>query len=531
MISHSPRADPYMPANSPLSNASPVEWKIAIPDERATGVLAAQIAKFAGPDVLITLSGELGAGKTTFARALLRHLTGDPDLEVPSPTFTLMQTYYANALPIVHADLYRIESADELIELGWEEAIENALVLVEWAERAEGALAEDRLDIAFYNDPNQGPEWRRAVLTGHGTFGPKLALERGVDRLLSTGDWAGAERAHMMGDASTRAYERLHRSDGKSAILMISPARPDGPPVRFGKSYSAIARLAEDVRPFLAMSEGLRSLNLSAPEIYKADAQSGLAILEDLGQEGIIENGAPMIERYMQAAALLAYMHGCTLSDTIEYGESETYRIPPFDNDAMLIEIELLNDWYGPHVKSRLASGAKAIFVNLWRKTLQEIAGSKTTWVLRDFHSPNIIWLPDRTGLAQVGVIDFQDCVMGSPAYDLASLLQDARISVSEEMEFKLLSHYAQLRRDKDPEFNVANFTRDYAIMCAQRATKILGIFARLSYRDGKHSYLDHIPRIENYLAKALAHPALSEIRSWYAQHMPHIVSGGETEN
>lgn len=520
-----------MSAISTVPNDNPVEWKIAIPDERATSILAAQLAKFAAPGVLITLSGELGAGKTTFARALLRHLSGDRELEVPSPTFTLMQTYQAGDLPIVHADLYRIDSASELIELGWDDATENALVLVEWADRADGALSGDRLDIALYGDPGRDPEWRRAVLTGYGTFGPKLALERGIDRLLGTGDWAGAKRAHMLGDASTRAYERLQQENGQSAILMISPARPDGPPVRFGKSYGAIARLAENIRPFLAMSTGLRELGMSAPEIYKADADSGLAILEDLGHETIVQNGEPIVERYVQAAALLAYLHRHTLSDTIEYGEGESYRIPPYDIDAMLIEVELLNDWYGPHVKKSLASGAKATLVNLWRKTLQDIAGGKTTWVLRDYHSPNIIWLPERTGLAQIGLIDFQDCVIGSPAYDLASLLQDARVTVSQELELKLLSHYAQLRRDSDPQFNVATFARDYAIMCAQRATKILGIFARLSYRDGKHSYLDHIPRIERYLAKALAHPDLSEISGWYAQHMPHIISGAKTEN
>jgi aminoglycoside/choline kinase family phosphotransferase len=145
--------------------------------------------------------------------------------------------------------------------------------------------------------------------------------------------------------------------------------------------------------------------------------------------------------------------------------------------------------------------------------------------VLRDYHSPNLIWLPDREGLQKVGIIDFQDCVQGHPAYDLVSLLQDARVDVPDELELKLLTHYTRQRRHDTPEFDMSAFAMSYAILGAQRATKILGIFARLDRRDGKPQYLAHLPRVERYLAKDLAHPDLAALRAWYAEYLPRLLA------
>ena len=177
-------------------------------------------------------------------------------------------------------------------------------------------------------------------------------------------------------------------------------------------------------------------------------------------------------------------------------------------------------------MRAVLSSSAQAIFSNLWRAALQEIVTGPQTWALRDYHSPNLMWLPQRTGLARIGLLDFQDCVLGSPAYDVASLAQDARVSVSPELELKLLGHYAMLRRSQDPAFDMAAFARAYAIMGAQRATKVLGIFARLNKRDGKPQYLAHMPRVRAYLLRDLAHPALGELKAWYENHLPALFTG-----
>jgi aminoglycoside/choline kinase family phosphotransferase len=99
---------------------------------------------------------------------------------------------------------------------------------------------------------------------------------------------------------------------------------------------------------------------------------------------------------------------------------------------------------------------------------------------LRDFHSPNLLWLPRRSEIARLGILDFQDAVMGPPAYDLASLLQDARVDVPEQMELDLLGRYVRGRRQGEPDFNPTDFIKTYVTVAAQRASKILGIFARL---------------------------------------------------
>src|SRR5947209_10997096 len=140
---------------------------------------------------------------------------------------------------------------------------------------------------------------------------------------------------------------------------------------------------------------------------------------------------------------------------------------------------------------------------------------------MRDFHSPNIIWLGERTGILRVGIIDFQDAVLGPAAYDLVSLLQDARIDVAEQLELALLTRYIKARRAADDSFNPSDFAELYAIMSAQRNTRLLGTFARLNRRDGKPQYLRHQPRVWTYLSRSLAHPALSRVRQWYELNVP----------
>ncbi len=506
--------------------ASESIWARDLDDESRILALAKDVADLVEPGDLVTLSGDLGSGKTTFARALIRLLVGEPDLEVPSPSFVLMQIYESASFPIVHADFFRIKSADELLELGWEEACDGALVLVEWPERAEAALKADRLDMSFSLDRDRGETFRAATLTGIGAFAARLAKAKAIHELLALSGWSRAERQYMQGDASTRAYERLVKSNGQSAVLMISPPRPDGPPLRYGKPYSAIARLAEDIRPFIAIDQGLRKLGFSSPQIIAYDLSAGLAILEDLGSQPIIEAEGVSQERYAWAATTLAALHRANPPDSVPIEGDETYRIPSYDLDALAIEVELLLDWYAPHIAgAQLASGVKANFVNLWRKTLQDIVAARATWTLRDYHSPNLIWLPDREGVAKIGLLDFQDCVLGHPAYDVVSLLQDARVDVPDLIELKLLSHYARLRREADADFDMAEFARAYAVLGAQRATKILGIFTRLDRRDRKPDYLRHLPRVERYLMKDLDHPVLADLKIWYETHLPRIFS------
>jgi N-acetylmuramate 1-kinase len=501
-------------------------WRIDLPGEAATVALADFVAEWIRPGDLIALSGDLGAAKTTFARALIRRLTGDPALEAPSPTFTLMQSYDGPGYPIVHADFYRIRHPDELFNLGWEEAIEGALTLVEWPDRAGDLLDPDRLEIAFELDAAKGADYRRAVLTGRGAWAARLARTRGTATILEHSGWSDAQRTFMQGDASVRAYEKLVKPSGETAILMIAPPRPDGPILRYGKPYGAIAKLADDIRAFIAMDGALRAQGFSAPRIIAHSVADGLAILEDIGAQYIADADGPNPVRYAEAVSLLAELHGRALPRELPV-DNGVYAIPVYDAEAMLIEVEQLLDWYAPHIaKAAPASGARAQFHALWREALTPILAEPVTWTLRDFHSVNLHWLAERDGLKRLGLVDFQDSVLGPPAYDLASLLQDARVDISDEMELRLMAHYARRRASADPAFDAGAFAAAYAVMGAQRATKILGIFARLDKRDGKPQYLAHLPRIERYLAKSLSHSLLQPIKLWYQAHLPRALSG-----
>jgi tRNA threonylcarbamoyl adenosine modification protein YjeE len=501
-------------------------FTVALEDEQATRRLVADVAAAVEPGDMITLSGDLGAGKTTFARALIRHLAGDETIEVPSPSFTLTQAYELPRFRLVHADLYRLSGPGELAELGFEDEADNTLTVLEWPDRAAGFLSADRLDIALTLSPHEGETFRHARVTGYGSFAPRAERIIAMRRFLESHGFGQAARRHMQGDASTRSYERL-TLNGATYILMNAPRRPDGPPVRDGKPYSQIAHLAEDVTPFVAMAQALRARGLSAPAILAADRAAGLLVLEDLGSEPVVagEPPAPIEERYAAAVDVLAALHAQPLPPTLPVEPGLDYALPPYDMEALLIEVELLADWYLPKLQAKLSDARRDLYMALWRDALLPVTQAPATWVLRDFHSPNLLWLPARAGVARVGLLDFQDAVLGHAAYDVASLLQDARVDVPGKLEIALLSRYTRARMDADAGFDPPAFARAYATLAAQRSSKVLGIFARLDRRDGKPQYLRHLPRVWGYLQRSLAHPALAPLAAWYRNNVPALKS------
>jgi tRNA threonylcarbamoyl adenosine modification protein YjeE len=500
----------------------PTTLSLALSNETATAHLMADLALLIGPGDVITLSGDLGAGKTAAARAMIRYLAGDDTLEVPSPTFTLVQAYDLPPYPVLHADLYRINDPIELEEIGLSPLPEGTVALIEWPERAPSALPPDRIDIALNHRPALGSAARAAEITGYGKAAAQVARLQALLHFLDTAGYADAKRQRMSGDASTRSYARLLRDDGV-VILMNSPRRPDGPAIYAGKSYSAAVHLAEDVKPFVAMAGGLRGHGFSAPEIYHIDLEAGFLITEDFGSAGFTEGEPPrpISERYEAATDVLATLHREPLPQILPLAPQLNYAIPTFDIDALLVEAGLMLEWYLPDRGAKLAMDKRVEFLALWRELLTRSGSAATTWVLRDFHSPNLIWLGERQGIARVGIIDFQDAVLGPASYDLVSLLQDARIDVPEQLELSLLTRYIKARRASDQRFDAAGFAELYAVMSAQRNTRLLGTFARLNRRDGKPQYLRHQPRIWTYLSRSLAHPALARVRQWYVANVP----------
>ncbi len=498
----------------------PTTFSLTLADETATAHLMADLALLISPGDVITLSGDLGAGKTAAARAMIRYLASDDTLEVPSPTFTLAQAYDLPPFPLVHADLYRIGDPSELEEIGLSPLPEATVVLIEWPERAPEALPKDRIDIALR--PALVSTARAAEVTGYGKAAAQVARLKTLRQFLNEAGYADATRQRMVGDASTRSYARLVRDDGV-VILMNSPRRADGPPVYEGKSYSAVVHLAEDVKPFVAIAGGLRERGFSTPVIHHTDLDNGFLITEDFGSAGFVEGdpARPIVERYHVAADMLAALHRVALPFILPLAPGLTYAIPTFDTDALLVEAGLMLEWYLPDRGVEPTNKMRDEFVTMWRDLLSKPAAAARTWVIRDFHSPNLIWLDERSGIAKVGIIDFQDAVLGPAAYDLVSLAQDARIDVPEQLELALLVRYIKARRAADDTFDPAGFAALYAIMSAQRNTRLLGTFARLNRRDGKPQYLRHQPRLWTYLNRSLAHPLLAPVRAWYSAHVP----------
>jgi tRNA threonylcarbamoyl adenosine modification protein YjeE len=495
----------------------PATFSVALANEAATAQLMADLALLTAPGDVITLSGDLGAGKTAAARAMIRYLADDDAIEVPSPTFTLAQSYDLPSLPLLHADLYRISDASELEEIGLSPLPEGRVALIEWPERAGNELPADRIDIAFSHPPALGSTARAAEITGFGKGTALVERLKLLRQFLQASGFIEAGRKRMAGDASTRSYARLIQDD-RTFILMNSPKRPDG-----GKIYAAAVHLAEDVKPFFAIDRGLRERGFSAPEIHHSDLEAGFLITEDFGSAPVVEGDppAPVLDRYEAATDVLAALHREPLPEVLPLVPPADYPIPVFDIDAWMVEVGLMLEWYMPDRGVTPGEALRSEFETMWREILQRPVAAPRTWVIRDYHSPNLIWLGDREGLARVGIIDFQDAALGPAAYDVVSLLQDARIDVPEATELALFSRYIKARRAADATFDAANFAALYAILSAQRNTRLLGTFARLNRRDGKPQYLKHQPRIWAYLNRSLAHPALSSLRAWYAANVP----------
>ncbi|MEZ5775977.1 MAG: phosphotransferase, partial [Hyphomicrobiaceae bacterium] len=286
-----------------------------------------------------------------------------------------------------------------------------------------------------------------------------------------------------------------------------------------------IAHLAEDVRPFVAVGQELGRLGLSAPEIRATDLERGFLMVEDLGDRvygALVVAGEPMLPLWRAATDVLVALRRHPLAERLPLPGGDVHHVPAYDAGALQIEIELLTDWYVPAATGRpLDERARADFLAHWQPLLALMARSDRHWVLRDFHSPNLIDLPGREGLGRVGIIDFQDAMRGHPAYDLVSLTQDARLDVPAEIEAELMNHYCAGARAADPAFDEAELRAAHAILGAQRSTKIIGIFARLARRDGKRGYLRHIPRLWTYLERNLAHPQLAALAAWYDSALP----------
>jgi len=346
-----------------------------------------------------------------------------------------------------------------------------------------------------------------------------VSRKRLITDFLSANGWGAAKRSPVQGDASTRAYERLSK-DTERAVLMNAPFTPSDDP------YKRTAKLAgSDPEAFVCLATELTRRGFSAPHILAADMDNGLLLLEDLGADlfaQVLER-EPQKERqlYQEAISCLAALYRSSFPDNMTANEAK-WHVGSYDAPALQAEADLFLDWYIPEFDTPLSGKARQEWHEIWDNLFPLLNTQPAGLALRDFHAENIFWLPDRDGTANIGLIDFQDALFAHPAYDLVSLLEDARRDVDPHIVNDLIAQFCQEAGIEDNE----SFRAAYAVMGAQRNAKILGIFVRLAKRDGKEHYLDLIPRVAAHFVKDISHPVLAKLRRWiskYAQSLSNL--------
>jgi len=316
-----------------------------------------------------------------------------------------------------------------------------------------------------------------------------------MQEFLQSCDWHRANPEPLLGDASARRYTRLVSRNGAARAMLM-----DAPP---GKGLKT--------RAFIDMARWLVENGLSAPEIIEADATNGFVLLEDLG-DGLFTDICARTGDQEQTL----YGHGVDVLTALR-NLQPLPDLPPYSVHTYLSEANLLTDWYLPIASGvSVSADIRDTYSALIREACDSLPNDASCTVLRDYHADNLIWLPDRSPLARVGLLDFQDALLGHPAYDLVSLLQDARRDVSDDLHTAMMERFLS-----DYKENHDAFLMSYATLGAQRNLKIIGIFSRLCLRDSKPGYIDMIPRVWRHLKTDLSHPSLAKLRAFVERHIP----------
>ncbi|MFO1015739.1 MAG: phosphotransferase [Caulobacteraceae bacterium] len=351
---------------------------------------------------------------------------------------------------------------------------------------------------------------------------------------LAAAGLADARRERLAGDASTRAYERLHPASGPSFILMDQPPAAETQPCppnataaeRQALGYNALARLAAGrVDAFIAAAGYLTSRGLSAPKIIASDAGRGFAVLEDLGDNlyaTLIAEGADEGPLYDAAIDALVLLHAERPPAELKT-DGAVWPLLTYDNLALKTAQDLFTEWT-PKLRPQVAFDADALaeWEAIWAPIRARGEAGASVFCHRDYHAENLIWLPERAGPARVGLLDFQDAVLAHPVWDLSMLLHDARREVSAERERACLERYLRAR----PEVDADAFLADYRALGALNVFRILGIFARLVTRDNKPKYEAFLPRLWRYVDRCIAEPGLEELGLWLERYVPEGTRG-----
>lgn len=476
-----------------------------------TEQLAQKLAKFSVAGDRFYLNGTLGAGKTTFSRAFVQAM-GSKNSHVPSPTFTLVQTYDDTRLPIAHVDCYRIEDAAlELDALNLKPFFKDGVTLLEWADKVHGYLPKvegteapisefdipDALDIhiATTDDGKRDVELVASGswvfrLTRIGEFDTGEEKGEEGDRLneqeyLSKNGCRGHVLKPLFQDCSLRTYARMQTGEG-SRVLMNAPPG------------------LEDLETFARHARELRMQGVHTPDMYHVDLKNGYAQIEDFGDtvmHDALKNGADIEEWFDKAFDLLLAFQGTTLAG-----------IPDYTVDTVFAEASRFTDWYLPYARGHATpTGARREWRAVWHDVYGAIEKMPRVPVHWDYHVGNMMCLKD----GSLGLIDFQDVRMGSCAFDLACLLED-RFTVSKPLKQKYMTQMAA-----HYNLSFADFEAAYVLGGLHRMFKVTGLLVRLKERDGRADALDRMGEVWQTIARLCEHPAAAPIQDYLNRMYP----------
>lgn len=481
----------------------PDHW-ISLPTPIWTQALGRALSQRAQVGDVFALVGDLGTGKSTLARDFIRALTSAAE-DVPSPTFTLVQTYDYAAVPIWHMDAYRLTDLSEAQELGLEYAFEDAICLIEWPDRVAEILPPAQTTWIKLDQEADGRRVKLLPPPEAEVRYDNIAREVARWALVLQQDPPYQKLTTIAGDASGRQYFRAtspktsSETSGETsrAILMDAAALP------------------HVITPFVAASDHLRALGLSAPRTIAVDPQQALLLSEDLGPVAFKDVVADDPQTGYQT--FIAALH--VLQSSAAPAHWTDHVGPRIMADRVAEELTRFLTWYLPAAQDKAVTPQEqADFIALWHDLLAPSLAAPQVFSVLDCIHDNLFWLPERTGVARIGFIDVQDAVLAPPVYDLMSLLWDVRHPVPQPLRDHLLEHFAGQR---DLSFDEAQ--RDVALWSVQRNLKILGTFIRLAQQEGRVGYMRHLPVVRHMIHEQLGHPALAPVAAWLSTYLTDL--------
>lgn len=449
---------------------------------------------------LLALNGEIGSGKTTLSKYLINYLTSTRIEEISSPTFNLHQTYSNQDLIISHYDFYRIDTPHELEELDISDSIKNNVTIIEWANKFPSVLPKDHIEIQIINKSDK----RDYKIFFHGKYEKVILAHKNRLNFLSNSGLNIRKITNMKGDASKRKYFRVY--DGvKNFVLMDA-----------SEEIRKKTKTTKSIKDFIIIDKYLDNIGLRVPKIYGYDIKNQLILEEDLGLTTYNElylklNFEKLITPAIESLLILVHSNYTNINDL----NGNAIEPNKFDKKIFIHEAKLFIDYYWPYARSSICPEEKKYeFLSIIEKMFSDLSPDRTL-ILRDYHSPNLHYLENEKGHRKCALIDFQDALLGHPLYDLVSLAQDARVTISEVKEKYIIDAFKQKFLFKNFQFGNSSFNEQYQILATQRSLKILGIFARLSLLEGKNNYIIHMPRIINYIRRSMNCSLLDNLTKW----------------